>query len=183
MNLVVKYQGPFARALEKIGVLKPVPKPASKVNYYHSDEYAALGAVEVIDLPRICAVHERPYSSRYVRKVSGIYIYSQPIKVTQFLWEGQYDGNEEIRKIPPDQLGQEICAWCGAHGHGSVICYKCRKEVCYGRCEGKTDGKIGRCGPSCGGWGPITTDWPREVYGYVLKTKPGGNGQAVIRKK
>jgi hypothetical protein len=180
MNLLIKYQGPFQRTLERIGLLKL----ALKGDDDFSDEYQAADTVEVIDLPRICAVHDRPYSSRYIHKVSGIYVYCQPIKVTRFLWEWQYQGNPEITKITEDQLGEEICAWCGAHGPGSVICYKCRKEVCYGRCEGKTDGKIGRCRLSCGGWGTITTKWPREFYGYVLMAKSSGtNEQAVIRKK
>src|ERR1035438_4122371 len=44
--------------------------------------YAPSWAVStVVDLPRICAVHDKPYAARYVAGADGRFHYSQTIRV------------------------------------------------------------------------------------------------------
>ena len=85
----------------------------------------------VTDLPRVCAIHGKPWSARYVMGGNGRWKYAQSIAVTEFLYRSQYAGNER-QTVPGDDIGDERCAWCGASGHGSVLCTGCGHEVCYG---------------------------------------------------
>ena len=117
---------------------------------------------QVVDLPRVCALHDKPYVARYIADEAGIrFRHTQTIRVTQQLYESQYEEGG-VCFIPACDLGEESCAWCGGHGVGSVLCGKCRKEVCYG----KTVERHFRCRPSCGGEGKIVTDI-RPVGGLI----------------
>jgi hypothetical protein len=127
----------------------------------------------VVDLPRICAVHDKPYAARYVTGADGRSHYSQSIQITESLWEGQYRGEQNIRFIPVEQLGDESCPWCGAHSvgwTGPVSCTKCGAKVCFGR----TAKNYFRCRPSCNKEGSLrggdTTD------GGVTPSCRGGYG-------
>jgi hypothetical protein len=107
----------------------------------------------VVDLPRVCAVHDKPYVARYVMGTDGRFRHAQTIKVTRALWRGQYEGNENRCRVPNADLDDECCAWCGAHGPGPVFCPTCNAEICYGltaeryfRCRKscKNEGRLGR---------------------------------------
>src|ERR1700679_3592275 len=52
------------------------------------------GAGGVVDLPRVCAVHDKPYVARYVMGADGRFRHGQTIKVTRALWRVQYEGNQ-----------------------------------------------------------------------------------------
>jgi hypothetical protein len=100
----------------------------------------------IIDLPRICAVHNKPYASRYIRDAKGRFRYAQAIRITDRLCD-QYEVNlNDVRVMPREDCQDETCPWCGAYGFGSILCGLCRTEICYGR----TNGRYFRCRPSCG---------------------------------
>jgi hypothetical protein len=112
-------------------------------------------AGEVVDLPRMCAVHDKPYTARYVAGGDGCFHYAQTIRVTEALFLEQYaDSVGQTRLLQGNELAEEFCPWCGAHGCGSVRCGSCGKEVCYG----KTVGRYFRCRDSCGGQGTMVPE-------------------------
>lgn len=101
---------------------------------------------DVIDLPRICAVHDMPYIARYVRGADDWLHHAQTIQVTRHLYRTQYEAAEGVIVDAAD-LDEEACAWCGARGFGSLSCGKCKAEICYGRVT--IEGFV-RCRDSCG---------------------------------
>ena len=103
---------------------------------------------EVVDLQRVCAVHDRPYAARYVLGRDGRYRHAQTIRVTEALFDRQYAEGEAGRLwLDDDFLAEETCPWCGASGFGAVFCRGgCEAHVCYG----KTVRKYFRCRRSCG---------------------------------
>jgi hypothetical protein len=106
---------------------------------------------DVVDLPRVCAVHDKPYAARYVAGADGQFHYAQTIKVTEALYLEQYADSLPQRQLYGAELAEEFCPWCGGHGRGSVRCGSCGKEICYG----KTAGRYFRCRDSCGGQGTM----------------------------
>ena len=111
------------------------------------------GAGEVVDLPRICAVHDKPYAARYIADADGRFRYAQTIRVTEALYLEQYaDAGGDVRLLHSHELGEEFCPWCGGHGRGSVRCGTCGKEICHG----KVVGRYFRCRESCGGEGTMS---------------------------
>ncbi len=109
---------------------------------------------EVVDLARICAVHDKPYAARYVAGTDGRFHYAQTIRVTEALYLEQYADSVEVRLLQGSELAEEFCPWCGGHGRGSVRCGSCLKEICYG----KSVGRYFRCRDSCGGHGTMVPE-------------------------
>lgn len=107
---------------------------------------------EVLDLPRVCALHDKPYSARYIRGRNGHFHYAQTVRVTEALYLSQYAecGNTR-QELPGDDLCDETCPWCGASGFGAVRCGRCKTDICYGR----TVSGYFRCRSSCGHEGKI----------------------------
>jgi len=125
---------------------------------------------EVVDLPRICAVHDRPYAARYVAGTDGRFRHAQTIGVTEALYLGQYaDGLNPTRFLNSGDLGDETCPWCGASGFGSVRCGTCNREICFG----KTVGRYFRCRDSCGGQGTMVSEF-RAHEGVTPGSTRGG---------
>ena len=163
-DALVKYQGTTNLAARKIenalakvrGDLESLqehnpryPTPSTEPTYPTrtgpSDE-------SVIDLPRFCAVHDRPYMSRYVLENDGHHEYVGPIRVTQALYQRQYASSmDDPHSVDNEDIGEETCAWCGISGRGSVACGKCKREICYG----KTTGDYFRCRKSCSAEGRL----------------------------
>jgi len=115
-------------------------------------------APEVVDLQRVCAVHDKPYTARYVRGRDGRYRYAQSIRVTETLYRGQYAENEPL-SVGNGFLAEECCAWCGASGFAAVHCTGCEADVCYG----KTVARYFRCRKSCGREGNLVAGNFRQV--------------------
>jgi hypothetical protein len=105
----------------------------------------------LVDLPRKCGVHGKPYAARYVFGKDGRFSLGSMIDVTGPLYLRQYAGNQNAVAVPGADLEDETCPLCGASGFGSVLCKVCKSEVCYGR----TAGRYFRCHPSCGGEGVL----------------------------
>jgi hypothetical protein len=130
--------------------------------------YAGAGG-EVVDLPRICAVHDKPYAARYITGADGRFHYSQTIRVTEGLYLDQY-ADSETRLYNVD-TADECCPWCGGHGFGSVHCGTCDREICYG----KTNGRYFRCRDSCGGQGTMNIH-DRPQAGITPSSRRGSYG-------
>ena len=120
-------------------------------------QFSAALSGEIVDFPRICAVHDRPYVARYISDRAGCFRLSQTIRISKDLFESQYaDG--VLRAVQSLETSDESCPWCGGHGFGSVHCHACDKQVCYGR----TVSRYFHCRPSCGGEGKIIREARRH---------------------
>jgi hypothetical protein len=113
-----------------------------------------------IDLPRVCAVHDRFYVARYFRDPDGSIRFGQTFRVTELLGD-QYQSGSARMAIPGDACKDETCPWCGARGFGAVRCKRCSAEVCYGRTDAK---QYFHCRTSCGSEGRMVQE-TREVKG------------------
>jgi hypothetical protein len=152
--------------LRQSGAIVQTPSAPPPVIYAPS---VANGAI--IDLPRICAVHDKPYASRYIRDRNGRFRYAQAIRITERLCD-QYEANvNDVRALPQGDCQDETCPWCGAYGFGSILCGLCRTEVCYGR----TNGRHFRCRPSCGEEGTLTPK-PKTMRGLTPSLFNSGSG-------
>lgn len=141
---------------DALALFRPAPVLPARTNGNGST--AIMRAGDVVDLPRICAVHDRPYAARYVIGADGRYRHAQTIKVTEALFLGQYAGNPHKAVVPCEATADETCPWCGASGFGSIRCGVCHCEICYGR----TAGLFFRCRPSCPGQGNMV--WISEPH-------------------
>jgi hypothetical protein len=119
-----------------------------------------MNAVDVIDLPRLCSVHDRFYVARYVRGSGGRFGHAQTFRMTEALRDQYESGAKSPDTMASANCAEEACAWCGAHGLGAVRCGTCRVEVCYGR----TVGKYFQCTKRCGGKGKMKSS-QREQKG------------------
>jgi hypothetical protein len=131
---------------------------------------------EVVDLLRVCAVHDRPYLARYIKGADGLYYLSQTIQITKRSHRDQYQRTPAgILVSSRDIVGEESCAWCRARGEEvggsrSVLCGSCKAEICYGRTT--ADGYF-RCRPSCGSEGPLGQPSHRPQPGYQPEIREG----------
>lgn len=113
----------------------------------------------VLDLPRVCAVHDRIYMSRYIDQGRG-FVYSGGVLPENSAREQYRDHASNTITLPNSALDTETCPWCGSVGFASVHCGSCNSEVCFGR----TAKNYFQCRPSCDGEGPMTRD-PRPMQG------------------
>ena len=129
-------------------------------------------AGEIVDLPRICALHDRPYAARYIRDADGVFRRGPMIEVTEAIYLRQYAGSGVRRLAVPAgniRFVEETCPWCGASGVGAVLCGGCRHEICYG----KMAARFFRCRPSCGWHGNMI--WTvRGAEGVMPEQTHGG---------
>lgn len=123
---------------------------------------------EVVDLQRACAVHDKPYTSRYVRGRDGRYRYAQSIRVTESLYRAQYAESERLT-VDGGFAGEETSPWCGASGYGAVRCTGCGTDVCYG----KTVAGYFRCRRSCGHEGKLVSGSFKHLG---MRPDAGGGG-------
>jgi hypothetical protein len=171
-NELVKWKPPVSDAGRKIdaalerlrnGVRRAEASPLRKEEI----------APEVVDLQRVCAVHDKPYAARYVRGRDGRYRYAQSIRVTESLYRAQYAESERL-SVDTGFAGEETCAWCGASGFAAVRCTGCGTDVCYG----KTVARYFRCRRSCGHEGKLVSGSFRHLgmrpFVEVEGTRSGG---------
>ena len=112
-----------------------------------SPRQAHAGAGAVLDLPRICAVHDRLYVSRYVQAADGFFHFGQAIRITTKSSDQYGSDIQEAGSVPSPDLEDETCPWCGASGLAAVLCGGCKAEVCFGRTISNT---FFHCRESCG---------------------------------
>ena len=138
-----------------------MPEPAAKAAIAKSRMLEA-------DLPRICAVHDRGYISRYVSGGKDDFRYTQSFRFAEQLGD-QYETRNGVT-VPSRQLAYETCPWCGALGLGSITCGTCSAEICYGR---TTASHYFTCRDSCTGAGhTVATD--RDMKGFRPGLKAPG---------
>ncbi len=140
-----------------LALLRPAPVLPARSRDAESAVVVSAKPGEIVDLPRVCAVHDRPYAARYIRGDDGLLRRGPMIELTETLWMRQYAGNGAQRLILSPGgivLSDETCPWCGASGFSAIRCGKCGFEICYGR----TTGRFFRCRLSCGKQGAIRWD-------------------------
>jgi hypothetical protein len=114
---------------------------------------------EVIELLRVCAVHDRPYLARYIMGTDGCFHYAQSVKLSHQLYRDQCEDNPNSIEVNTSQLtGYESCAWCRADGEQlgqkiGVRCGGCGRVVCFGRTV--SAGRYFYCRSSCGSEGQL----------------------------
>jgi hypothetical protein len=120
----------------------------------------APAAGQVVDVERVCAVHDKPFIASYVRGADGPLRFTKSFKVKAEAGGNGSASGTSLQSIPPREFSHEgpgeICAWCGA-GPGflsgrrfsAVACSQCGGAVCVGR----TEDRFFRCRASCGGAG------------------------------
>lgn len=113
-------------------------------------------AGEIVDLPRVCAVHDRPYVARYIRNSGKKFELAQTFRIEEWQCDQYVAGKHEMRGVPASDCQEESCPWCGAHGFGAVHCEACDGQVCHGRTNRAT--RYFRCRDSCGSSGTLTPD-------------------------
>lgn len=157
---LVKYQGgvpapcPIAESRRAISQALALLRPAPARSHAPNPAVVATRSDDVVDLPRMCGMHNQPYAARYVIGDDGLYRHAQTIRVTEALYLTQYADAAQRALVPTEAIADETCPWCGASGFGAVLCRKCRAEVCYG----KTAGRFFRCRDSCGHKGSMTSE-------------------------
>lgn len=144
--------GESRRAIsEAMALLRPAP---ARGHPSRPSAVATAGWDGVVDLPRMCGIHNEPYAARYVLGDDGRYRHAQTIRVTQALYLTQYADTAHRALVPTEAIADETCPWCGASGFGAVLCRRCRAEVCYG----KSVGRFFRCRDSCGHKGTMSSE-------------------------
>ena len=119
------------------------------------------GAGAVLDMPRVCAVHDRLYVSRYVQAADGFFHYGQGIRITTKSSDQYSSDRQDQGSLQPSDLEDETCPWCGSAGFGAILCIYCNAEVCRGRTISNT---MFHCRESCGHSGRLDNK-PRPLRG------------------
>jgi len=112
------------------------------------DERAALSpAPEIFDLYCVCAVHDRPYTLRFVRQPSGLLRFTETLKDGPCSLPGnaRAGGKGWALRLEYFEKGATRCAWCGDESFHHCRTY-CGALVCGGRMVGETF----HCRKSCG---------------------------------
>jgi hypothetical protein len=121
---------------------------------------------DIVEVARICAVHDKPYIAIYRRGENGLFICSRTMRLTA-------EGNPrecaaaensitlDFSLLDPNGAG-ESCPWCKAAAKialgrrlNSVWCGGCRAFVCLGR----TEENYFRCRDSCRCAGELAARW------------------------
>jgi hypothetical protein len=138
---------------------------------------------EVIELLRVCAVHDRPYLARYIKGADGRFHYAQSVKLSHQSYRDQYEDNPDGVEVHTSQLtGYESCAWCRADGEQlgqkiGVRCGGCGSVVCFGRTV--SAGRYFYCRSSCGSEGQL----PRQGISWSEQgNRPEIRGQEWKKK-
>jgi hypothetical protein len=126
----------------------------------------------IVDLPRVCAVLDRPYAARYIM-VNGIFRLQDTLEVPESVYRNLYLNNDNVEAVPLRDLGCETCSVCGARQNpnwcGPVKCNRCHAFTCYGR----TVDDYHRCRPSCGAEGQLTRGEGKSHNGLAPRTGGG----------
>ncbi len=145
--------GEGARKMEKaLARLNSHAAQPSVMPLKRSTALSTLCAGDAVDLPRLCSLHDgRAYLSRYIVQPNGRLVYAQSIRLVESLHD-QYEAfRENAVIVNASACAEETCPWCGARGFASILCRRCKAELCYGR----TAAGWFRCRPNCGSEGAL----------------------------
>jgi hypothetical protein len=121
-------------------------------------------APETFDLYCVCAVHDKPYTLRFVRQPSGLLRFRESVKGQPASCPDNARSGGVGWKLLMEYFenGSTPCAWCGNGGFHHCA-RDCGALVCGGRMKGETF----HCRKSCGAsWVGVPL---REVSGSVAK--------------
>jgi hypothetical protein len=117
-------------------------------------------ASEVIEVPRVCAMFDKPWIARYVRGARGLFRLMDTVKPESGNAAGAGQGSaardviltssETSRDSEPER-----CPWCGVKG-ALILCESCGAWVCRSQVTKREDGEHFRCRASCGSEGTLT---------------------------
>ncbi len=113
---------------------------------------------ETYDLPRVCAMFDKPYLARYTRGAGGLFRLAETVKLESAGAVGQTGGQKSVTlafaEISEDSP-QERCPWCGLKG-ALIICSKCDCWVCRSQVTKRGKDEYFRCRKSCGAEGILS---------------------------
>ena len=104
---------------------------------------------ERFELPCMCAVHDRPYTLRFVRKANGLFGLVDSEKETN---SPQFKGQTGAQIVTPAtipikemELMAFPCPWCD-----DITFHHCSRDCGAFVCGGRIKGNVFHCRPSCG---------------------------------
>jgi hypothetical protein len=104
---------------------------------------------ERFDLPCMCAVHDKPYTLRFVRKANGLFRLEDSEKATsgtQFTRQaGAHLVTPATIPIKEIELTAFPCPWCD-----DISFHHCSQNCGAFVCGGRIKGNVFHCRPSCG---------------------------------
>lgn len=132
---------------------------------FGSRSLAPAGSGEIVEFPRVCAMFDKPYLSRYVRGADGLFHFSECVKLSDTA-RGQGSATAQAVSLKWENISPDSkpgrCPWCGAAGYsignrhyGCVSCGACSTDVCCGRITMKDGKPYFRCRASCGSEGHL----------------------------
>jgi len=114
---------------------------------------------ETYELPRVCAMFDKPYVARYTRGAGGLFRLAETVKLEAGGNAGKKSAAPKAVTLQQTEISRdsphERCAWCGVKSY-LVHCSKCRAWVCAGRVSKRPDGRYFLCRASCGAKGLLS---------------------------
>jgi hypothetical protein len=110
---------------------------------------------EVIELPRVCSIFDKPYVARYRRGQDGALVLLDVQPIRTVATPGR--GSAAPISVPANAIddSQERCPWCSNKGQ-PVRCDNCASWLCHGGVSKKHGGGLWfQCRASCGTNGDI----------------------------
>jgi hypothetical protein len=108
---------------------------------------------ETYELPRVCAMFDKPYLARYTRGADGLFRFVETVKVESGTGAGKGSAAQKAVTLKFSEISKDSpssrCPWCGAKG-GVVICYACNAWVCRSKTTKRDGEDYFRCRASCG---------------------------------
>ena len=108
---------------------------------------------ETYELPRVCAMFDKPYLARYTRGAGGLFRLTETEKLESKAGTGKGSAAPKAVTLKFSDIAKDSpparCPWCGAKG-GVVICYGCNAWVCRGKISKRDGEDYFRCRASCG---------------------------------
>jgi len=141
-------------------------------------------AGEIVEIERVCAVHDKKYLALYVRNANGhgLYTFLKSIPISASSSGGNVGAAKRVVTLEwtmMDPGSWEKCAWCGTASQfmfgrwvNAVQCGACRAYVCLGQ----TVGTYFRCRESCGAAGEVGKRWVDSAGTTRKDAKPQPSG-------
>jgi hypothetical protein len=136
----------------------------------------ATDANEVIELPRVCGMFDKPWIARYVRGERGLFRLMDTAKPDSSEVRGKGSAAAKDVTLKTSQITrdseQERCPWCGVKG-ALILCEACSSWVCRSQVTERNGENYFRCRASCGSEGGLTPV-TEGFKGHVAKTPSFG---------
>jgi hypothetical protein len=136
---------------------------------------------ETYELPRVCAMFDKPYLARVIRGADGLFRLADIVKVEGGAGAGKGSAAPKAVTLKSSEISKDRqpsrCPWCGAKS--VVFCYACNAWVCRGKTSKRNGEDYFRCRASCGNEAPITEI--RDGFEGSQKEAPRtGQGRAAL---